>query len=108
MKKWLHLWRIRIPGMIFPHIIGGMDGGNLPPHIEPDYSEIERIRPRENRLIIFNPSFKHCVAKILSGNRHAFLSNVWLKKPSTFDQSENVDYKAFFPIEWKNKFIKNL
>ena len=87
---------------------GYLEISNLPPHIEPNYSEIERIRPRENRLIIFNPSFKHCVSKILSGNRHAFLSNVWFKKPSTFDQSENVDHKAFSPIEWKNKFIKNL
>ena len=95
-------------GQIYYIENSGVEGGyleisNLPPEKEPNSSKIERVYPRENRLVIFNPSQKHCVSKIISGNRHAFLSNVWIKKPSTFDKSENVDHKEFLPVDWKNK-----
>ena len=96
-------------GQIYYIENNGVEGGyleisNLPPEKEPDSSKIERVYPRENRLVIFNPSLKHSVSKIISGNRHAFLSNVWIKKPSTFDKSENVDHKEFLHVEWKNKY----
>ena len=96
-------------GQIYYIENSGVEGGyleisNLPPEKEPDSSKIERVYPRENRLVIFNPSLKHSVSKIISGNRHAFLSNVWIKKPSTFDKSENVDHKEFLHVEWKNKY----
>ena len=83
---------------------GYLEISNLLPEKEPNTSKIERVYPRENRLIIFNPSVLHSVSKIISGNRHAFLSNVWIKKPSTFDNSENVDHKKFLHVEWKNKY----
>ena len=83
---------------------GYLEISNLPPEKEPNPSKIERVYPRENRLVIFNPSLVHSVSKIISGNRHAFLSNVWIKKPSTFDNSENVDHKKFLHVEWKNKY----
>ena len=96
-------------GQIYYIENSGVEGGyleisNLPPEKEPNFSKIERVYPRENRLVIFNPSLKHSVSKIISGNRHAFLSNVWIKKPSTFDKSENVDHKEFLHVEWKNKY----
>ena len=96
-------------GQIYYIENSGVEGGyleisNLPPEKEPDSSKIERVYPRENRLVIFNPSLKHSVSKIISGNRHAFFSNVWIKKPSTFDKSENVDHKEFLHVEWKNKY----
>ena len=96
-------------GQIYYIENSGVEGGyleisNLPPEKEPNSSKIERVYPRENRLVIFNPSLKHSVSKIISGNRHAFLSNVWIKKPSTFDKSENVDHKEFLHVEWKNKY----
>ena len=96
-------------GQIYYIENSGVQGGyleisNLSPEKEPNSSKVERIYPRENRLVIFNPSKKHCVSEITAGNRHAFLSNVWIKKPSTFDKSENVDHKDFSPMEWKNKY----
>ena len=96
-------------GQIYYIENSGVEGGyleisNLPPEKEPNFSKIERVYPRENRLVIFNPSLKHSVSKIISGNRHAFLSNAWIKKPSTFDKSENVDHKEFLHVEWKNKY----
>ena len=91
-------------GQIYYIENSGVEGGyleisNLPPEKEPNSSKIERVYPRENRLVIFNPSLKHSVSKIISGNRHAFLSNVWIKKPSTFDKSENVDHKEFLHVK---------
>tara|TARA_B100000780_G_scaffold52762_1_gene32719 strand:- start:446 stop:1045 length:600 start_codon:yes stop_codon:yes gene_type:complete len=96
-------------GQIYYIENSGVHGGyleisNLSPETEPNPSKIERIYPRENRLIIFNPSKKHSVSEITSGNRRAFLSNVWIKKPTTFDKSENVDHKDFSPMEWKDKY----
>tara|TARA_B100000575_G_C22954978_1_gene552120 strand:- start:174 stop:737 length:564 start_codon:yes stop_codon:yes gene_type:complete len=61
-----------------------------------DTSNIERIKPTENRLIIFNPSLPHRVTKIFKGNRRAFLANAWVKKPLTFELSDQVD-KNFQP-----------
>tara|TARA_Y100000590_G_scaffold292207_1_gene328968 strand:- start:1391 stop:2011 length:621 start_codon:yes stop_codon:yes gene_type:complete len=62
----------------------------------------ERYRPLENRLIMFNPSRLHGVSKVRKGIRKAFLANAWTKKPSTFDQGENVDGSFEF-VEWKEK-----
>ena len=62
-----------------------------------DPDNFERIKPIENRLIIFNPSLPHRVTKILNGNRRAFLANAWVKKPLTFELSDQVD-KNFQPF----------
>jgi hypothetical protein len=62
-----------------------------------DPDNFERIKPIENRLIIFNPSLPHRVTKILNGNRRAFLTNAWVKKPLTFELSDQVD-KNFQPF----------
>ena len=61
-----------------------------------DHENFERIKPIENRLIIFNPSVSHRVTKIYEGNRRAFLANAWSKKPLTFELSDQVD-KNFEP-----------
>ena len=65
-------------------------------------AHIERIKPIENRLIIFD-SFKwHRVCKVSKGRRKAFLSNAWLKKPKTFDNGDHVD-KNFHSVRWINE-----
>ena len=63
-----------------------------------DINNFERIKPLENRLIIFNPSVPHRVTKILTGSRRAFLANAWSKKPLTFELSDQVD-KNFQPFK---------
>ncbi len=49
-----------------------------------DPTKIERLRPIENRLIIFNPSFPHRVSEIKGGKRRAIIVNSWPTKPFTF------------------------
>ena len=65
-------------------------------------AHIERIKPIENRLIVFDPSKWHRVSKVSRGRRKAFLSNAWLKKPKTFDNGDHVD-KHFQSIKWANE-----
>ena len=62
-----------------------------------DELNFERIRPIENRLIVFNPSIPHRVTKIHNGNRRAFLANAWSNKPLTFELSDQVN-KNFEPF----------
>lgn len=63
---------------------------------------IERIQPIENRLVVFDPSKWHRVSKVFKGRRKAFLSNVWLTKPKTFDNGDHVD-KHFQSVQWINE-----
>lgn len=65
----------------------------------------ERYMPIQNRLIMFDPSRLHRVSKIYKGIRKAFLANAWTKKPSTFDDGENINVKKgdFKFVNWKGK-----
>ena len=87
-------------GHIFYSKIENLDGGYLEISSNnrvDDPSNVERIKPIENRLIIFNPSIPHRVTKINKGSRRAFLANAWVKKPLTFELSDQVD-KNFQPF----------
>jgi hypothetical protein len=44
----------------------------------------ELIRPKFNRLIIFDPSYLHAVTMVSEGVRRAIAINLWKDKPSTF------------------------
>ena len=73
-------------------------------------NKIERIKPKENRLIMFDPSKAHKVTEILEGSRRAFLANAWKEKPYTFISSENVSYnenKELVNVNWENKKLIN-
>ena len=88
-------------GHIFYTKIENLDGGFLEISSNrktDDNSNFERIKPVENRLIVFNPSFPHRVTKINNGNRRAFLANAWSNKPFTFELSDHVD-KNFKPFK---------
>ena len=63
---------------------------------------IERIKPIENRLVVFDPSKWHRVSKVSKGKRKAFLSNAWSTKPKTFDNGDHVD-KHFQSVQWINE-----
>ena len=84
---------------------GYLEISNLPNSLDPNLEKIEKIRPVENRLIMFDPSQRHRVAKVISGKRRAFLANIWVKKPKTFRTSENVSNKKNYEdIFWPSKF----
>ena len=81
-------------GHIFYSKIENLEGGFLEIATNQkinETSKCERIKPVTNRLIVFNPSIPHRVTKIYNGNRRAFLANAWVKKPYTFDLSDQVD-----------------
>ena len=44
----------------------------------------EIIRPKFNRLIIFDASKLHGVSRVLKGNRRAIAINLWDQKPLEF------------------------
>ena len=44
----------------------------------------ELIRPKFNRLVIFDPSYLHAVTMVTGGTRRAIAINLWQNKPSTF------------------------
>ena len=53
---------------------------------------------------MFNPSQPHRVTKIITGKRRAFLANVWVKKPHTFLEAENVSRESNYQeIFWPDK-----
>ena len=80
-------------GLVYYAISEDLDGGyleiaNSPDRENVDPNKIERLKPIENRLIIFNPSYPHRVSQITSGKRRAIIVNAWPKKPYTFEKSE--------------------
>lgn len=60
-------------------------------------SELERIKPVENRLVIFNPCFFHRVSRLVHGKRLALQVSIWPEKPRTFDLGDRVD-QNFQPV----------
>ena len=56
------------------------DNGLFWPEEEP-----EIIKPKFNRLIIFDAGCLHGVSKIISGRRRAIAINLWDKKPTEFN-----------------------
>jgi hypothetical protein len=54
---------------------------------DPD-QEPEIIRPKFNRLIIFDASKLHGVSKITKGRRRAIAINLWDKKPLEFEDAK--------------------
>ena len=104
-----------IVGHIYYVEIKNLDGGYL--EIAPDQNldnkgkfkkiytyddHTERYMPLENRLIIMNPARLHGVSKVHKGIRKSFIANGWSKKPSTFDEGENVN-DSFQFVNWKEK-----
>ena len=81
-------------GLVYYAISDELDGGyleiaNSPDRNNVESSKIERLKPIENRLIMFNPSYPHRVSPINSGRRRAIIVNAWPKKPYTFQSSES-------------------
>jgi len=64
-------------GIIWYAMIDEVVGG----YLEIDHEDIarnyERIKPVENRLIVFNPVKFHRVSKIFSGTRYGLQINLW-------------------------------
>ena len=101
-------------GMIYYVEIKNLQGGYL--EIAPDQNvdkgkfkkiytyddHTERYMPLENRLVIMNPGRLHGVSKVHKGIRKSFIANGWSKKPSTFDEGENVN-DSFQFVNWKEK-----
>ena len=82
-------------GLVYYAISEQLEGGyleiaNSPNRENIDPNKIERLKPIENRLIMFNPSFPHRVSKISSGQRRAIIVNAWPSKPYTFEYSDTI------------------
>ena len=82
-------------GLVYYAISDQLEGGyleiaNSPNRENIDPNKIERLKPIENRLIMFNPSFPHRVSKISSGKRRAIIVNAWPRKPYTFEYSDTI------------------
>ena len=76
-------------GLVYYAISEGLDGGYLEIANSPDREnvephKIERLKPIENRLIMFNPSYPHRVSSIRRGRRRAIIVNAWPIKPHTY------------------------
>tara|TARA_B100000989_G_scaffold294352_1_gene273313 strand:+ start:281 stop:832 length:552 start_codon:yes stop_codon:yes gene_type:complete len=83
-------------GLVYYAISEGLDGGyleiaNTPDRNNVDPNKIERLKPIENRLIMFNPSYPHRVSGVLRGRRRAIIVNAWPSKPYTFIESDIVN-----------------
>ena len=81
-------------GLVYYAICEGLDGGYLEIANSPDREnvephKIERLKPIENRLIMFNPSYPHRVSPIKTGKRRAIIVNAWPRKPYSFQDSES-------------------
>lgn len=84
--------------VIVEDVVGGfMELSHKTSLNEIETSELERIQPVENRLVIFNPSFWHRVARLARGKRLAIQANLWPQKPSTFALGDHVN-EQFQPV----------
>lgn len=84
--------------VIVRDVVGGfLELSGMTDFDEIDTSELERIKPVENRLVIFNPSRFHRVSRLVRGKRLALQVSVWPKKPSTFALGDRVD-QDFQPV----------
>jgi len=71
----------------YPHQVVG---GYLEISKDDTLTDIERIEPVFNRLVIFNAAQWHRVSKVYAGTRRAFLVNLWQNKPKAFDAGDSV------------------
>ena len=62
----------------FPHEV---KGGFLELSTEPTFTDLERIAPRYNRLVIFDASKQHRVSRLYAGTRFSLQINLWKTKP---------------------------
>lgn len=70
-------------GIVFYPYQHDVEGGFLEIARKDDLDAIERIAPIYNRLVMFDPSNYHRVSKVYSGQRRAFVVNLWMNhKPS--------------------------
>ena len=71
----------------FPH---ELEGGFLEISCEDTFTDIERIFPKYNRIIIMDVSKQHRVSRIYKGKRFGFQINLWKSKPTTFLKEDIV------------------
>ena len=78
--------------VIVENVVGGfMELSDQDSLIDIEISDLQRIRPVENRLVIFNPSYWHRVTRLARGKRLALQTNLWTQKPNTFALGDHVD-----------------
>jgi len=75
-------------GMVYWVGIKDLEGGYLDVRLN---NKIERIKPKSNRLVVFNTGEPHRVTKVISGYRRALLCNPWKVKPLTFKKGDHVN-----------------
>ena len=75
--------------LITPHIgsvyyahTGSVDDGYLEMRRGDKETDVERIQPVSNRLVIFDSAKVHRVTPVSGGMRRCFATNVWINKPS--------------------------
>lgn len=84
--------------VISQDVVGGLlELSDSAAFAEVETSELERIKPVENRLVIFNPSLFHRVSRLVRGKRLALQVSVWHEKPRTFELADRVD-ENFQPV----------
>jgi hypothetical protein len=66
-------------------------GGMLEIPVEDTRSEVERIAPKYNRIVMMPKDLEHRVTKIWTGNRLAFSFGAWNKKPWLFSDSDKIE-----------------
>ena len=84
--------------VIVEDVVGGfMELSDQESLIDIEISDLQRIQPVENRLVVFNPSFWHRVTRLARGKRLALQINLWMQKPKTFALGDHVD-RNFQPV----------
>tara|TARA_R100001015_G_C4615472_1_gene171463 strand:+ start:704 stop:1264 length:561 start_codon:yes stop_codon:yes gene_type:complete len=77
----------------YPH---KLQGGLLEINLENKRDNLitERIEPRYNRLVVFNPSRWHRVMPVLNGSRYGFQVNIWNEPPTeAYEIMEGKNYE---------------
>ena len=71
-----------------------LQGGYLEISADETGSELERIKPVFNRLVIFDVSEMHRVTRVYSGERFSLQINLWVEKPLTFADGDVVSVEV--------------
>lgn len=66
-------------------------GGMLEVPVEDTKSEVERIAPKYNRIVMMPKNLEHRVTKVWTGDRYAFSFGAWNEKPELFEKSDLVE-----------------
>lgn len=75
-----------------------------------DIFNVERIKPKTNRCVLFDSAQLHRISPVYQGYRWNLASTLWKTKLERFDDCENLNFNGSScdAVDWEYKYEKNI